>query len=600
MPELSELEFLKHSEVPQVLAPSQIDGTEQLTGLKNGYNFRTTGNWSERMGELVSPAFTRVAQSVEALKLLNLQPGQLAATKSYYGSRTGFGGAVYLIKSAAQAAEDGDVIDGRLNHALTNSNAAVCFEKEVDPTHFGAVGDGVAFDTEALLAHQAYLISKGLVEMKLGPITAIYRFTQPLQIGANGLVRNITGSNLGTPGTPQRMPTLLWDGPAGSYAITCDGLPHGTLQGFLLMSYTGLNHGMDFFWFRQCTFRDIQIDGFDMGLRTSHFWVATWENLRITNCMVGWMHRERPNGSHSDLNSIFINHLQLLHNDVGMIFGPGSNIRASQISANVELNRIGVVFDNFKAIQNFKIFGYWERNTESDIQLKPGNRSDPLRSKIDISDSYFFTHGPGHELQTQQIIDAVLTDAQQVTEIIMDRCNFTHIAANGFVRVTGQNSLLRFFGDDIRGIYDGGPNGGAAEGAFRGWKLASKGPAVSTIYIPIIDYSPDPQFFTGQIVRSVSRSGTKSLRGEITAEITSLSATARQIWQAGVGVFFGEFTSFSGTTTYYPVRINGRPQMDTLLRIQANGDGALVNDNGLGLNAGDVISWDINTFSPPT
>jgi hypothetical protein len=61
---------------------------------------------------------------VEDMKTGALLSGDIATTGGYY-SKGGDGAAIYLIKTAAEASADGDVIDGYGNHTLTNGNVAI-------------------------------------------------------------------------------------------------------------------------------------------------------------------------------------------------------------------------------------------------------------------------------------------------------------------------------------------------------------------------------------------------------------------------------------------------------------------------------------------
>ncbi len=90
--------------------------------------------------------------NVESLKALNLPEGSSVSTKGYYSSGDG-GGVGYLIKTAAQASSDGDVIDGYGNHTLSNGNVAIIQKPwSPDVKMYGAKGDGVAIDTAPIQA----------------------------------------------------------------------------------------------------------------------------------------------------------------------------------------------------------------------------------------------------------------------------------------------------------------------------------------------------------------------------------------------------------------------------------------------------------------
>jgi len=66
------------------------------------------------------PSFDTVA----VLKTINIQSGELVNTEGYISSRDR-GGCQYVIKTAVQAAADGDTIDGYINFSLNNTNVAI-------------------------------------------------------------------------------------------------------------------------------------------------------------------------------------------------------------------------------------------------------------------------------------------------------------------------------------------------------------------------------------------------------------------------------------------------------------------------------------------
>jgi hypothetical protein len=63
-------------------------------------------------------------ESISSLQLAKLKEGQFVETGGYY-EKGGSGAGRYFIKTAAQAAADGDVIDGDINHTLANGNVAI-------------------------------------------------------------------------------------------------------------------------------------------------------------------------------------------------------------------------------------------------------------------------------------------------------------------------------------------------------------------------------------------------------------------------------------------------------------------------------------------
>lgn len=83
---------------------------------------------------------------------LQLLPGTLVSTANYKSGVVG-GGAPYLIKTAAQAATDGDVIDEIINHTMDNTNIAVLQSlASIQVEQSGAEGDNTNDDTDAVEA----------------------------------------------------------------------------------------------------------------------------------------------------------------------------------------------------------------------------------------------------------------------------------------------------------------------------------------------------------------------------------------------------------------------------------------------------------------
>lgn len=488
------------------------------------------------------------------------------------------------------------VVDGRL---IYQDSAGNLWErndvKVITPEMFGALGDDVD-DTQALHDARLAAIDSGVGAITLTTPGRIYRYTETLPIG-DGFF-HIVGQNVGS-GQESRMPCLRYDGAPGTWAISTSNLPHGSIQGFYLSAGNLSVSGFDAHLFRQCKIHDLHVDGFVTGIRTSHFWVADFNSIRLTNNGIGWHHRTNTDvgRTHSDFNGVFARNIQAIYNDVGLLFDAGTNFRKVDIDGNIELNRIGLQLKDYKSIQNLKVSTYWERNSESDISIILGPGADPFRHRIDFSDSYFFSQ------LSECVFDIDTTNATQVLEIVLDRCNFTHKPSVSFVRTLGNTSFIRFFSGDCRDIYSGGPT----DELYHGWKRSSMGPGVSTIRIPLLSpvnpHDPNDPLsvpdWEGTIYRVVGRDGTVHLRGEVTININVTTGRAVGLFEAYVGVFDGDFNSYAEGDKYYPVLINGATTPATSLRIQSIGDGALVNEGGLGLVAGDVVTFEISSYRPP-
>lgn len=130
--------------------------------------------------------------SIAELVALELTVGEIYSTKGYYLPGDG-GGANYLVKTAAAY---GGVPDGYGDHYDAAGNVAVLQHGNIcNVRQFGAKGDGVADDTDALTAVRDYASSSTLVKEVVFP-TGIYKYTtspnwaiQNLKVTFIGVVR---------------------------------------------------------------------------------------------------------------------------------------------------------------------------------------------------------------------------------------------------------------------------------------------------------------------------------------------------------------------------------------------------------------------------
>lgn len=100
--------------------------------------------------------------NVASLTAQSLISGVLVETIDYRAGVRG-GGATYLIKTAGEAASDGDVIDGFGNHTLANGNVAIIQRDSIlSDLQFGVVGDDVTDDNLRL---QSLLYFAGEIQL---------------------------------------------------------------------------------------------------------------------------------------------------------------------------------------------------------------------------------------------------------------------------------------------------------------------------------------------------------------------------------------------------------------------------------------------------
>ncbi len=120
--------------------------------------------------ETVSNATDFVFATVATMKVrqthggttVTVSSGDTLRTQGYHEAG-GFGAATYIVKTTAEAATDGDTIDGMINHALDSGDAAVLVLDGtfVKPEHCGVYKDGSTDDQPGLQACADYAADKG-------------------------------------------------------------------------------------------------------------------------------------------------------------------------------------------------------------------------------------------------------------------------------------------------------------------------------------------------------------------------------------------------------------------------------------------------------
>lgn len=137
----------------------------------------TTGEPSTGPGTWIKLVVAKTFATVAKLKLSNLTAGQYINTKNYYDDAIG-GGATYLVKTPAQAATDGDIVDELGNHTLNNGNIAVIQTGDIaNIKQFGAKDGGTVDATPSI---QAAIDSKNSI--KLGTGTFLINPATPIKL----------------------------------------------------------------------------------------------------------------------------------------------------------------------------------------------------------------------------------------------------------------------------------------------------------------------------------------------------------------------------------------------------------------------------------
>lgn len=184
--------------------------------------------------------------------------GMTACTLGYYAPNDG-GAGTYIIR-AKQAS---DVDDGGSVHELVNGNVAelVVENGTVCPEQFGAKGDGVSDDTEAIIKCLSNNATMRLNNKE-------YYITSPLRIANN---KRIVGNNIYTS-------IIKYSGRDG--AVQVDG-NYNLLQGFTIKGgLKVLSHNNDFV--------DINVSNADAGIYCDNqFYLCNFKNCKIRDNIVG-------------------------------------------------------------------------------------------------------------------------------------------------------------------------------------------------------------------------------------------------------------------------------------------------------------------------
>lgn len=130
-----------------------VDLTTNTITLAQSYPENTTITLVYNDAGLSTPDDDVPFETVAALVASSTIAGLKVQTKGYTTAGDG-GQASYLIKTAAQAATDGDVIDGFGNHTLANGNVAI-LQKPFTFKKFGAKGDNATDSGAAMAAAMA-------------------------------------------------------------------------------------------------------------------------------------------------------------------------------------------------------------------------------------------------------------------------------------------------------------------------------------------------------------------------------------------------------------------------------------------------------------
>ncbi len=126
---------------PDTLIQFTVDN---LTDVSNAQVIETVGAITSYVFENVADLQTQTTHGGTSVTLV---AGYMARTQGYYAAGDG-GGSLYMIKTAAQAATDSDVIDEMINHTLPNGNVAILAASgEVYPKQCGAKLDGTFDDS---------------------------------------------------------------------------------------------------------------------------------------------------------------------------------------------------------------------------------------------------------------------------------------------------------------------------------------------------------------------------------------------------------------------------------------------------------------------
>ena len=156
-----------------------LDTTQFLYATVAGAPYRWNGSaWVTQMSSLFDTAADLTASSADWLVA-----GIFVGTGGYYAKGDN-GAGRYFVKTAVQAATDGDIIDGYGNHTLANGNVAILqVEGKVNVKQFGAKGDNTNDDTAAI---QAAIDSNSPSAVHVYLPAGTYKTTSSLYINRSG------------------------------------------------------------------------------------------------------------------------------------------------------------------------------------------------------------------------------------------------------------------------------------------------------------------------------------------------------------------------------------------------------------------------------
>lgn len=314
----------------------------------------------------------------------SLVAGNSVICTRYYSGGELVDGLNYYIKTAAQATADGDVIDGYINHTLTNTNVAILvFTDKVNVKQAGAVGDGTAIDStsiQACIDRVGNSSSNGTIYFPKGQ----YRTNTTLDMSAILRVPNIIGDSSSTT-------TILAESFSASQPIfditrtLATRINDRTFSGFTLRDNTNNAYGMNLSWVAQSAFRDIGLYSLAGGINVGS---------TIYSCVFEQVKTSLPEGFavtlRDECNNLLFNNCILSGKSVGLRmlddsyavkfnncdFEQGTSYHAEITPATGTIIK-GLSFDNC----------YFENGATFSIYIRPDD-ADGLQG-FEISNCYF-------------------------------------------------------------------------------------------------------------------------------------------------------------------------------------------------------------------
>lgn len=331
------------------------------------------GTFDNLINKYISSHILNVFNNVEELKNANLNNGTFAKTMGYYNS-SDLGGGNYIISNEQLQSDNGSIIQ------LNNGLFAILIEKNINVKQFGAYGDNIHDDSEAIQKANNYLLNLikknntwSLSKINLYFPAGQYKITKTIVLSpflrfiANGLVSFMNYSttnciilknNIDDPGYNTTFPYRngvqgnIFDG-AGSFQIIDFSNSENSIGLELSINLNEYNqlteNAKPYKSISMTNFNNITIYNFNIGLKINpiNFYINSFYNFKLINNYYGIVITE--NGINSGENISF-NECSISSSEIGIYSkANGFNMTFNNCSFDFNHQRIAI-FDKSSLI----------------------------------------------------------------------------------------------------------------------------------------------------------------------------------------------------------------------------------------------------------